>query len=174
MKTNIYSTWFTKDQAAEAIGVSTKTVEKLAQDGKLQRAEWIRPEGGPRIVVYHPRDVKRIRDQRNPGAKPFVIQDPEVPESETALATIRAAGPDNLLEALQAVGQLIPKNAQKVASSELRLSERQYLTLQQASEYSGLGVGYLRRLIADGTLAVLKGAGPHRATVIRRKQLEQL
>ena len=41
-----YSTWLTKQQAAEVIGVSTKLIEALAKEKKLQAAKWKRPESG--------------------------------------------------------------------------------------------------------------------------------
>ena len=66
-------TWLTKQQAATAIGVTTKTVERLAQDQKLQQASWRRPTGGPEVAVYHPADVARLAKERRPGAAPFVL-----------------------------------------------------------------------------------------------------
>ncbi len=62
--TTDYSTWLTKQQAADAIGVSTKTVEKLAADKKLEQAVW-RPDnrGMPR-AVYQPDDVARMAQER--------------------------------------------------------------------------------------------------------------
>ena len=44
-----YSTWLTKQQAADAIGVSTKQIERWTQEKRLQVAKWKRPEGGPRL-----------------------------------------------------------------------------------------------------------------------------
>jgi excisionase family DNA binding protein len=56
----------------------------------------------------------------------------------------------------------------------VRLAERLYLTIGEASEYTGLGIGYLRRQIAEQRLKLVKGAGPHRADVLRRVDLEKL
>lgn len=35
------SGWLTKQQAADIIGVSTKTIEQFTQQGKLQSAKWV-------------------------------------------------------------------------------------------------------------------------------------
>jgi len=68
-----HSEWLTKAQAAQAIGVSTKTVEQMALAGKLRLAKYRRPQTGARISVYHPEDVERQRAERNPGAGPYVL-----------------------------------------------------------------------------------------------------
>jgi hypothetical protein len=60
-----YSTWFTKQQAADAIGMSPKGIERLAKGRKLQQAIYRRPSGGQPIKVYAPDDVElRIYDSR--------------------------------------------------------------------------------------------------------------
>ena len=56
----------------------------------------------------------------------------------------------------------------------VRLAERIYLTIGEAVEYTGLGAGYLRRQVAVGNLDLVKGAGPHGADVLRRKDLDKL
>lgn len=169
-----HSTWLTKQQAADAIGVSTKTVEKFADDGKLQKSEWKRPEGGPAIVVYHPRDVERLRKERNPDAQAFVLPTAdEKPASDTSKAVaMRQPSPEQFMQALAAAVGATSQNSQK--RTEVRLAERLYLTVWEAAEYTGLGVGYLRGRIAEGRLELVKGAGPRGADVIRRSDLEKL
>src|SRR5215831_1185068 len=44
--------WITKQQAAECLGVSTKQIERLVADKKLECVKWTRPEGGPAISIY--------------------------------------------------------------------------------------------------------------------------
>lgn len=46
-----YATWLTKDQAAAAIGVTPKTVERFVDDGKIQKAYWQPGGRGPTRVV---------------------------------------------------------------------------------------------------------------------------
>jgi excisionase family DNA binding protein len=166
-----YSTWPTKQEAANAIGVSTKTVEKFADDGKLQQFEWKRPEGGPRIMVYHPRDVERLRKARNPNAPPFILPaDEKTTETSRAIA-VRPSVPEPFLQALAAAVQ---SGASQNSEKRVRLAEQLYLTIEEAAEYAGLGVTFLRRQIADGKLNPLRGAGPRGADVLRRTDLEAL
>jgi excisionase family DNA binding protein len=56
----------------------------------------------------------------------------------------------------------------------VRLAERLYLTIAEAAELTGLGVGYLRRQIAAGKLNLLKGSGPHGADLVKRADLVKL
>jgi hypothetical protein len=68
-----YATWLTKQQAADAIGVSTKTIEAFAKDQKIQQAAW-RPQGrGAERAVYNPDDVARMVQERRGAPAPFVL-----------------------------------------------------------------------------------------------------
>jgi hypothetical protein len=64
-----YTGWLTKAEAATAIGVTTKTVERLAEKGKIQQGATQRQGRGPTRAVYHPDDVARIA-QRAARAPP--------------------------------------------------------------------------------------------------------
>jgi D-alanyl-D-alanine dipeptidase len=67
------STWLTKQQAADAIGVSTKTIEQFAKDGKIQQAVYRPQNRGAAKAVYHPDDVARIAQERRQSPQPFVL-----------------------------------------------------------------------------------------------------
>lgn len=80
-----YSTWLTKQQAAEACGCHVHTIERLAEANQLQVAKWKRPQGGSPIAVYNPGDVERIAQGRDiPG---FAL----TPERRSAIAKQGAA-----------------------------------------------------------------------------------
>lgn len=163
-----YSSWLTKAQAAEALEVSTKQVERWAQEKKIQQRRWKRPEGGPAIAVFHPEDVERLRKERNPEVAPFVIAS-VADQFRTVPAVVgvrHGGGPADLLGALQSLS--------RTSETRVRLAEKMYLTVHEAAEYMGLGVEYVRRLISEGKLEVLKGAGPRGADVVKRGELEKL
>lgn len=150
-----YSTWLTKPQAAEAIGCSTKTVEQLAKEGRIERAYYKRPETGATISVYHPKEVARIRKERNPDAAAFVL--PEVSEnSESAAVAIRqAVRTDDFLQAIAAIAA-----GSQNSQNTVRIAEKLYLTLDQAAQLSGLPRSYIRAQMSAGALAAIKtGAG---------------
>jgi hypothetical protein len=73
MATPDYSTWLTKQQAADALKVSTKTVEQLAKDRKIEQAAWRPQDRGAQRAVYNPDDVTRIAAARQPDRPAFVL-----------------------------------------------------------------------------------------------------
>jgi len=161
-----YSTWLTKQQAAEAIGCSTKTVEKLAAGKQLQHAYWRRPETGARAVVYHPDDVARLRTERNPEAGPFVL--PPVETNRQAAMTLHG-GVDAARQFMELLAAATSQNSQTRPRVELR--HKYFLTVREASELAGLPATEIRRLVATEKLEALKtGAGWR----IRRAALEKL
>jgi excisionase family DNA binding protein len=169
-----YSTWMTKQQAADSLAVSSKQIERWANDKRLQCAKWKRPEGGPTIAVYHPADVERIAHDRNPDAEPFVLSAAadRKPMNGTPAIAVRQPSAEQFLQAVAAAVSGASQTSQTHGGG--RLAERLYPTIGEAAEYTGLGVGYLRRLITERKLELVKGAGPHRADVLPRADLEKL
>ena len=170
-----YSTWMTKQQAADSLAVSTKQIERWANDKQLQSAKWKRPEGGPAIAVYHPADVERMAQDRNPDAEPFVLPTEAAdrkPTNGTHAVAVRQPSPEQFLQAIAAAVAGASQTSQ--TQRRVSLSEQLYLTIPEAADFTGLGVGYVRRLVTDRKLALVKGAGPRRADVLRRVDLEKL
>ena len=167
-----YSTWYLKQQAAEAIGISTKQLDRWANEKRLQRVKWRRPAGGPVLNVYHPGDVDRLAQSRNQvGA--FVLPDGDPPATNGAHAVaVRQPSAEQFLEALATAVSGMSRMSETCQT--VRLAERVYLTIGEAVEYTGLGSVYLRRQVAVGNLDLVKGAGPHGADVLRRADLDKL
>lgn len=170
-----YSTWPTKQEAAAVIGVSTKFIEQLAKEKKMQSAKWKRPETGAWVSVYHPDDVDRLRKERNPDAPPFVLlpasPGDDAPHSPTDI-TQAVAVRDPATEFLQALAAaVVGPGSQNSGRHSVRIAERLFLTLPEAAEYSGLPQAHLRRLMTDGKLTGVKTGSGWR---IRRADLEKL
>jgi excisionase family DNA binding protein len=178
-----YSQWPTKEQAATLLDCSTKTVEKFADEGKLQTVRWRRPTGGPKISVYHPVDVENLRRERFPdAASSFVMPAPAAsPKSPTA-ANEEAAKPDSAA-ALRIIGAFLEANSaaigtgprllgtsQKPRKPDVPIEHRVYLTVREASAYAGRPEKHLRRMIAQGTLPANKEGH----TRVRRADLDKL
>lgn len=192
-----YSSWLTKQQAADAIGCSTKLVEQFAKERKIQSAKWKRPQTGARIAVYHPADVKRLRKARNPGAEPFVMppgppdtgalsenlsqssQTPypaggeaQLPALAGALSAPMAQSAGVLAKALEAAAAqfaaLASQNSEKRGAWPVPL----FLTTQEAVQYTGLNARYLDGLVKSGRLSrIEKGVRGHR---YRKADLDRL
>lgn len=175
-----YATWVTKQQAAEAIGVTTKTVERLVQAGQIQQARWQRDGRGPLLAVYQPDDVARIALERHRGPLPPFLVPPgaEVPANGNGHSGLSAIDPraisnqeseslvsgDDVLKVLVAAAVRV--------LSETSQTPTLYVTVRDAAAILGLSQADVHALIHDGDL-------PHRLTRrggirIRRKDLEQL
>lgn len=170
-----YATWVTKQQAADAIGVTTKTVERFVQAGQIQQARWQRAGRGPLLAVYQPDDVARIAAERQPGPlPPFLVPGrATVPangngHSSTGLATVPPTGDDllrpgdDLLRALVAAAVRV--------MSETSQTPTLFVTIREAAALTGLSQAYLRRAIGNKSLPAEKDRG----WKIRRRDLELL
>jgi len=168
------SDWLTKAQAADAIGVSTKAIERFAKAGKLEQRS--RPQAhGPNVVVYFPDDVARLASERHPEAPAFVL--PAVPESSRAngrpVATpasgleLTAPPTDEPIRALFAAAL---RAVLSQTSQTSPVSQTLFLTIAEAAAVSGLSQACLRRMIGEGTLQAIRDRGWR----IRRRDLEQL
>ncbi len=162
-----YSSWLTKQQAAEAIGVTTKTVERFVQAGQIQQTRW-QPEGrGPLRAVYCPDDVARIALERQRGPLPAFL----VPAARDQAAngnghgsTALAIAPnssvqgEDLLRAL--IGALVHSMSQTSQTSA-------YVDKTEALAIAGVSYGALRE-------AVKAGEVKQRGRRYRRTDLEAL
>lgn len=179
-----YSDWLTKKQTADALGVSTKTVEKFAADKLLQFVMTKNPQTGATMVKYHPRDVRKLRKQRMPDAAPFVlppdgtvkILDNDPPARGPAGAElmelpaapgIGAALVKTLAEGMtRATAQMFERQANAVP-----LHRRLYLTRAEAAAYSGLPQSEINQRIKTRELPAIRTG---RGWRIRRRDLEEL
>jgi hypothetical protein len=172
-----FSTWLTKQQAADAIGVSTKTIEQFAKDGKIQQAVWRPQNRGAAKAVYQPDDVARIASERRPGLAAFVL--PAVTASNgnghgqrTGISPISPIAPTPTGEEIlrlvftAALQRLTSENP---PASE-NLSEKWWLTIPEAAAVSGLSQANLRRRCQSGWPGAIKDG----AWKIRRRDLEAL
>ena len=137
--------WKTKAEAAEILSVSEKTVERMAERGEIGKAERKIPGRRP-LPVFDPGDIEKVSQQtlkpRSPGFP--------APVASTALA--RISPQDARAMAAAMVGT-------NLASRAVSTAEKLYLTVPEASEYSGLSKAYIRRLIKTEKLPALKDRG---------------
>jgi hypothetical protein len=133
--------WPTKQEAANALGVSTKTLEKYVQDGKLRQSMQNRINLPPRAVI-DPDTLARMISERSSLVR---VERPQTPSQ---------INPEKFLEAI----------------SEPRVTwpVPLWLNEEQAVQYSGLGVGFLRSAVQ------WRKIGPRGSLVCRRADLDSL
>jgi len=145
-----YSTWLNKRQAADAIGVSPKQIERLARAGDLQQAMWKRPSGGQPIVVYAPDDVDKLARARQPT--PFVMAPADAGKNGSGIALAARANGSALL-------QSILETVQTASQTRSTLSQALFLTIPEAAQYTGLTQAFIRRQCQSGALLAIKDGG---------------
>jgi hypothetical protein len=161
-----YSEWPTKEPAAQRIGISVKTLERMADAGKIEQK--MRPrEGGTPQAVFNPEDVEREAAKRTAGAGRSYVMPAEtngsVPPGTDALPVLRNGPATTLAEQL---GQAI------AAASAFRVpvADKPRVAMSEA-----IALGFtrenLRELVRTGGLANM--GTPHRFR-FRRRDLDAL
>jgi excisionase family DNA binding protein len=177
------STWSTKQEAADRHGVTTKTLERWAQQYRIRQARIRRGNGGPEVVVYHPGDVADVASRRPRAAVAgILVPDGELSPNgnghpEVQALDRRSADTHPRLLALppgEHVVRLVvvteaPSMSQTMSQTS---SEKRFLTIAEAEARSGLPRQDLRRLIKAGTLPAFKTA--RHGYRIRRTDLDQV
>lgn len=160
--------WFTKEQAADAIGVSTKTIETWAKSGRLKQSA--RRNGvSPDLAVYDRDQVQAERQARKPGAPPYVVPEVE-PAADAAIALRPVTGGAGGLDVVRAMLEEHAR-ALEAAARRVPLTDLMFLTPHQAAAVSGLRYAEIRRRMASGELPAKKLAG---GWLIARKDLNQV
>lgn len=178
------SDWLLVQDAADRIGVSTRTVERLKRDGKLEQ-RLRRQEGTPPVAVYNPEDVDRIASERRRPPAPFVLnadQGVGNGNGNGRAKGIRNIAAGDISQQLTSVGddpirQLFAAALRAVLSppsptlSGSRVGEPLFLTIAEAAAASGLSKTYLKRQCEAKTLKALRDG---RRWKIKRTDLETL
>jgi len=154
METKQLDPWKTKAEAAEILQCSEKSIERLASQKKVEKRQRRIPGRRP-LPVFNPEDIERIRQETmSPEAFP-------IPEQQSQALVKRSVGN---------WGQVFARLVANVDAGKISPTEKIYLNLDEAVEYSGLPRAWLLRKIKGGELPAMKAAG----WKIRRTELEAL
>lgn len=136
--------WLTKEEAAKVLGMSIRHVERLAAAGQIEKRH-VSPGAGTRYggVHYLGSSVEAVLKERQEGIHAPV---------KNALAVV---APTQLAR----VPPLTPRqkhlfDTREIADQALALSAIPWLTLDQASEYSGLTKAWLLREAQGAGIAI--------------------
>ena len=143
-----YASWPDKHAAAATLGLSFRSVERLIEQKKIHIKH--RPILGRKpLTILNPEDVDRIKAEVLPPV-------PAPAKTGSVLVPHRPVKAADMLAAL--------------TPPRVPLDKKLFLTLREASEFSGLPQSYIRRLIASKKLKVIVAAGYR----IKRADLERL
>jgi hypothetical protein len=178
--------WPTKPEVRQRLNISDRAVDRLVQQEKLQRLE--RAVYGRRPVpIFNPSDVDRLAEASPVKRTDWLPVDSPLPEAspapEQAIAKNGHSKPNPQLAALIAefiqilrdfsvANAPTPTEIASLAPAVPAVPATLYLTMSEASLYSGLPEGRLRAFLKQGKLTRIAGA--HNRTMISRGELENL
>jgi excisionase family DNA binding protein len=134
-----------KQEAAQFLGVSEKTLERIVKKGEIS-ARHERTKAG-RIVTFDDDELTKYRETRQAGVL-FPAMVKNEPQSLVAPLVGQSDGQANLLAALASFA-----DAQNLTA----ISHKLTLTLDEAVQLSGLSKATLRAAIKDEKLKTFQG-----------------
>lgn len=162
------SGWFTKQEAATHLGVSTKAIERWTRAGKLEQR--FRPQAGsPHVAVYFPEDVIKLAAER--AARPFVVEKATPANGQGAHGLMLPPTPSGLTEdqLAKVLGSFVA--AMQKSTSDMSQSAK-WLTVDEAAAYLGWPTRDVRKAIKTSELPARMMA--RHGWRIRRKDLDAL
>jgi excisionase family DNA binding protein len=149
--------WLTKLEAMAMLGVSERTIETWIGEQRLGSRPEPRPGKRP-LTMVDGDDVERIRAERNKGA---IIR---TPPASTEIDPVPPAPGDQVLAlALRMIGPALERERPK-----------EWLTVEEAAEYSGLPEAFLLRAARRGRVIALDVGKGRRDWRILREDLSRI
>jgi len=144
-------TWLKKEDAARAIGISTKTLEKMAKAGEVRMEMWRRLSGGPLLAVYHPADVEHHRHRRGLQGRPAMVSVPTLAVADSSRSVVVREPFEVAVPLTVDASQKEEPRVSELHSLEVRLVyPKAYLTINEAREATGLSLKLIREAARDG------------------------
>lgn len=138
------SDWPERTEAAATLQIHPATLDRWVTSGKIRTAKRQRPGRKP-AVVYNPADIA-ANTPAVPEYPAYILP----PEQSVALAAQQHQQPTTNSTELVAI-------AAAIASAVSRPAEPQrFLTIEEASQLTGLSVTYIRRAVRDGMLRAVR------------------
>ena len=149
--------WKTLEEAAEILKCSKRTILRMAEQKRIQRV-LRRVPGRKPMPVFNPSDIEAIRT-KTVEIEPF----PVAKEVER-----QALAPQTRQRGIDLLAQLF--NERSAAAPRVPLERKIFLTLIEASEYSGMPKSWLLQKIKQNELTAIKARGWR----IRRSEIDNL
>jgi hypothetical protein len=143
--------WPTIPEAAAKVGASQRTIERRIAAGEIETRTRPRPGKRPETVC-HPRDIDKLL----PPAHVMPTN------GSTALQVRRTEIGPTFDAAVERIASILTSS--RDTGGNVAITEKLWLTLDEAAELSGLGYSVLKGLA--------KPVGPHGALRVQRKALE--
>lgn len=155
------SNWLTKAEAADRLGISERTLDRLCAGANGPERQTRRRPGKRPEVVFNPDDVAA----RQPKQPLHVV-----PSGSNVVARVPGGAGAALPTGLPPEFSLLALAAyERAVASAPELQPRPFLTLAEAADYSGLTETFLRKLVSEGKLSAVRD----RSLKIRKASLDE-
>lgn len=170
MDPNHLDAWPTITEAAAALHTSTRSVLRAQDRGEIEIRKRTRPRKKPENVV-NPDDLRKLIEKEAP--RPFPVQLPAIappPQFHPEASQV-----DRFIEALRDMNaqRALPPAPAAIAPPAVPLHVKLWLTLEEASAYSGISRAKLREMMNHEALDFSQD-GPRGKWIIKRASLESL
>jgi hypothetical protein len=128
--------WLSKEEAARQLGTTVRTVERYVAERKLG-CRPLRMPGRKPLPTIDPEDVARMASEMNKGA----VLPPQLLESKAGAQ----------IDVLRMIPDLVNRIAESIELSRPP-RVRQFMTIEEAAQYTSLPLGLLRRFVRQGRL----------------------
>lgn len=167
-----YSDWLTKAEAGQALGgLSVRQVERLIAGGKIQTASRPVPHRTA-ACVCNPGDVARMALERRASqlfVAPEGIQSPTGAESAAIVARNSPLDVSSIVR--MAIDLVRSHDTAMEDAPAVPITQKAYLTLDEAVEYSGLPKAEIKRMLKAGLCLDGRKCG---RWYVRRQSIEKL
>jgi excisionase family DNA binding protein len=138
------STWLNKTEAAARLGISERTLDRLAAEDKGPERR-LRPRPGKKPEpVFNPDDVAEMAPKEQTHVVRFAAPSPAAEPTPVFPVTLAIAALERIADR---VVPRIPPQA------------KPFLTVAEAASYSGLSESYLRRMVREGRMPYVRDRG---------------
>jgi excisionase family DNA binding protein len=146
-----------KDEAAEFLRVSVRTLQRYAKNGRV-KVTYKHSKAGGTEAVFDEAGLKALKDELARGEVRAVIAQPQA-ESKSLTTT-----PRDMTQVVALVAAAIRENIQPAQQGDSLsdLSAKLTLTEKEAARLSGLPVAEIRRARKAGKLSSIKTGSGHR------------
>lgn len=153
-----------KFEAAETLGVSVRTLMNMISKGQISGEK---KRGATGLQYDFDRDeIERVKREREQGTHvaALVRQSPGQSMAPVSLPALPSVFSDPVIY------EVIEKVRGSIGAVSLK--DKLTLNVDEASELSGLGKGFIRQAIEEKKLMAIAGAGHRGSTVIKRSDLD--
>jgi len=160
-ETDDKSHWLLKKEAASLLHVAEKTIERLAERGRIQRSNRKRPGSAP-VPIYHPEDVESYRQEQQEKARlvAFPVPSEAMQEKDNRMDRLVAAMEQFMSVVMERQQAALPPGEPlkpgTVKLSYVELAAKEVFNLQETVQFTSTPRHIILEAIETGKLKAVQ------------------